>query len=78
MYFYAYFILYLHLDENIQFCRHKAELLLLKLIHLFAREVLLVKLLEVEDIYKTHPFICQRSFISKNVGNRRYVYIKLI
>ena len=53
MYFYAYFILYLHLDENIQFCRHKAELLLLKLIHLFAREVLLLKKLEIKETKTT-------------------------
>jgi hypothetical protein len=32
----------------------KAELLLLKLIHLFAREILLVKKLEIEE--RDHPF----------------------
>ena len=32
----------------------KAELLLLKLIHLFAREVLLVKMLEIEETKTTY------------------------
>ena len=35
------------------FYRAKAELLLLKLIHLFAREVLLVKKLEIEETKTT-------------------------
>ena len=34
-------------------CETKAELLLLKLIHLFAREVLLVKKLEIEETKTT-------------------------
>ena len=37
-----------------QISGHKAELLLLKLIHLFAREVLLVKMLEIEETKTTY------------------------
>ena len=41
-------------QHSMKFANDKAELLLLKLIHLFASEVLLVKKLEIEETKNTY------------------------